>query len=207
MTPPRTQNWEVFLRDPRALVIPNLGVTKVTEPTTPEEWNTLRFELSSFVCDGEYRRGLELILATYLGSLNQPSQPAVWVSGFFGSGKSHLVRVLEYLWRDVKFPDGATARGITPLPDDIKELLVELSTAGRRVGGLWSAAGTLGAGAGSTVRLALLGIVFRAAGLPEQYAPARFVLWLKQNGYYDDVRAAVEGNGKNFDRELNEARS
>src|SRR5579862_6852915 len=203
MTPPSIQNGEVFLRDPRTLVIPNLGVTKVAEPTTPEEWETLRFELSSFVCDGEYRRGLERILSTYLASLDQPAQPAVWVSGFYGSGKSHLVRVLEYLWRDVRFPDGATARGITPLPEDIRSLLVELTTAGRRAGGLWSAAGTLGAGSGDSVRLALLGIVFRAAGLPEQYAPARFVLWLKQNGYDDAVRGYVESAGKDFNRELN----
>ena len=40
----------------------------------------------------------------------------MWVSGFYGSGKSHLCRVLEYLWRDVKLPSGETARGVVNLP-------------------------------------------------------------------------------------------
>ena len=135
-------------------------------------------------------------------NLLKAEQPAVWVSGFYGSGKSHLVRVLEYLWRDTQFPDGASARGITKLPNDITDLLIELSTAGKRDGGVWSAAGTLGSGAGKSVRLALLGIMFRRADFPEQYAPARFVLWLMQNGYYEDVRAGVERSGRDFAKEL-----
>ena len=183
-------------------VILNDGVAKVGEPTTDEEWKVLRFELQSFVCEGEYRTGMERILSTYLGNLGEPVQPAVWVSGFFGSGKSHLVRTLEFLWRDVEFPDGARARGITNLPPEIVAYFKELTTAGRREGGLWSVAGTLGAGSGDSVRLALLGIFFRGAGLPEQYAAAKFTIWLKQNGWYDGVRSGVMAAGKNFESEL-----
>ena len=51
------ENRDVFLKDPSANPIPNLGVTKVGEPETPEEWDVLRYELRSFVCEGEYRRG------------------------------------------------------------------------------------------------------------------------------------------------------
>ncbi len=196
-------NRDVFLVDPTKYTIPNNGVAKVIDPRTPEEWAVLRYELEHFVCEGEYRRGLAHILATYIDNLAKAEQPAVWVSGFYGSGKSHFVRVLEYLWRDTQFPDGASARGLTNLPNDIADLLRELSTAGRREGGLWSAAGTLGSGAGKSVRLALLGIMFRSAGLPEQYAPAHFVIWLMQNGYYRDVKAGVEQRGQNFARELN----
>jgi hypothetical protein len=61
----------------------------------------------------------------------------------------------------------------------------------------------LGSGAGKSVRLALLGIMFRSAGFPEQYAPARFVIWLMQNGYYKDVKADVERSGRDFAKELN----
>jgi hypothetical protein len=138
------QNRDVFLVDPTTYTIPNNGVAKVIDPRTPEEWAVLRYELEHFVCEGEYRRGLAHILSTYIDNLAKAEQPAVWVSGFYGSGKSHFVRVLEYLWRDTQFPDGASARGLTKLPNDIADLLRELSTAGRREGGLWSAAGTSG---------------------------------------------------------------
>src|SRR6266571_2029491 len=198
-----TKNRDVFLVDPTTYTIPNNGVAKVIDPRTPEEWSVLRYELENFVCEGEYQRGLSLVLSTYIGNLSRAEQPAVWVSGFYGSGKSHFVRVLEYLWRDPQFTDGARARGLTKLPSDIADLFKELTTAGRREGGLWSAAGTLGAGAGNSVRLALLGIMFRSSGLPEQYAPARFVIWLMQNGYYKDVKASVERNGRDFAKELN----
>src|SRR5215216_2576120 len=195
-------NREVFARDPLANRIPNDGVAKIVEPTRPEEWDVLRYELSTFVCEGEYRRGLETILDTYLKNVGKATQPAVWVSGFYGSGKSHLVRVLEFLWHNPEFPDGATARSVAQLPDSVNDMLRELDTAGRREGGLWSAAGTLGAGAGESVRLAILGIVFGAAGLPARYAQGRFVLWLRQSGFYEGVREAVEAEGKDFRREL-----
>ena len=196
------KNREVLARDPVGNRIPNGGVAKIGEPATQGEWDVLRYELSSFVCEGEYERGLQTILDTYLGNLGRGDQPAVWVSGFYGSGKSHLVRVLEFLWRDMGFSDGATARSVAQLPDTVREKLRELDTAGRRGGGLWSAAGTLGAGAGESVRLAILGIVFEGAGLPRRYAQGRFVLWLMQSGFYDGVRAAVEAEGRDFRREL-----
>jgi hypothetical protein len=195
-------NREVFARDPVKNPIPNDGVAKIVEPESPGDWKVLRYELSTFVCEGEYRRGLETILDTYLRNLDRPVQPAAWVSGFYGSGKSHLVRVLEFLWRDVTFPDGATARSLVDLPAEIGDHLRELTTAGRQAGGLWSAAGTLGAGAGESVRLAILGIVLRSARLPGRYAQGRFVLWLKQSGFYDGVKAAIEAEGRDFRREL-----
>jgi hypothetical protein len=195
------KNRDLFLTDPTINTIPNDGVTTVVVPQTEEQWNVLRYELASFVCDGEYRRGLERILSTYLSQLSQPKQSAVWVSGFYGSGKSHFVRVLEYLWRDITFPDGVSARGLVRLPEDIRELLVELSTIGRREGGLWSAAGTLTAGVGS-VRLALLGMLFRSAELPEQYALARFVLWLKRMQLYDAILANLHQAGTSLNTEL-----
>ena len=197
-----TLNRDVFTYDPVTTVIPNDGVAKVGEPRTPEEIRVLRHELTSFVCEGEYKDGMERILSTYLRNLGEAVQPAVWVSGFYGSGKSHLVRTLEFLWRDLPFRDGARARGLTTLPPEIVNYFKELSTAGRREGGLWSVAGTLGTGSGDSVRLTVLGIFFRGAGLPEQYAAAKFVIWLKQSGWYESVKARVEAAGKDFDSEL-----
>lgn len=195
------KNYEVFLRDPRSYAIPNDGVAKIGEPRSPQEWEVLRYELESFVCDGEYERGLERILSAFLTNFQRAQQPAVWISGFYGSGKTHLARVLEYLWRDVEFPDGARARSLVTLPPDIRALLVELTRLGKPEGGLWAAAGKLAAGAGP-VRPGLLSILFQSAGLPTQYPAARFVIWLKQNDYFDRVKDGVEARGKDFDAEL-----
>ena len=35
---------------------------------------TLRFELETFVCKGEYQRGLVKIMESFLGNLGQPEQ-------------------------------------------------------------------------------------------------------------------------------------
>ncbi len=195
-------NRELFHKDPLASTIPNDGVAKVSEPNSSQEWKTLRYELETFVCAGEYQRGMDRILGSYLRNLGETTQPAAWISGFYGSGKSHFVRVLEFLWRDTPLPDGASARGVTTLPDEIKEHFRELSLRSRKEGGLWSAAGTLGAGAGDSARLALLGIVFRSAHLPTAYPAAKFALWLRQNGFYEAVKAGVETAGKEFDAEV-----
>lgn len=88
------KNRDVLAIDPTHQEIPNLGVAKVRNPQNSGEWSTLEWELRSFVCEGEYARGLERILDQFLSHLAQAEQPAVWVSGFYGSGKSHLMRVL-----------------------------------------------------------------------------------------------------------------
>lgn len=195
------KNREVFLRDPVSTSIPNDGVARVIKPQSEAQWDVLRYELQTFVCEGEYQRGMERVLSAFIDNLQRPQQQAVWVSGFFGSGKSHFVRVLESLWRDIEFPDGVRARSLVTLPTDIQALLTELSRVGRQEGGLWSAAGTLGAGSGS-VRLGLLATLFRNAGLPEQYPAARLALWLKQNGWFDTVKAHIAERGRELDTEF-----
>lgn len=197
-------NRELFYQDPTDTKIPNDGVAKVVRPETDQQWDVLRWELRSFVCDGQYERGLERILDSFLKNLSQAQQPAVWVSGFYGSGKSHLVRVLEHLWNDVELPGGDRARDIVTLPDEVRDHLAELSTAGKRLGGLWSAAGTLAAGKSDAVRLAFLSVLFESAGLPEEYARARFTIWAQENGYLDTVRAAVEAEGRSFSKEIHD---
>ena len=195
-------NRELLYRDPTDTKIPNDGVAKVLRPKTDQQWDVLRWELRSFVCDGQYARGLERILDRFLTNLSQAQQPAVWVSGFYGSGKSHLVRVLEHLWRDVELPGGDHARDLVTLPDDIRDHLTELSTAGKRLGGLWSAAGTLASGKSDAVRLAFLSVLFESAGLPQEYARARFTIWARENGYLDAVRASVEAAGRSLNKEM-----
>ena len=199
------KNRDIYQRDPGTITLLNNGVATMTDALTDDERRTLRFELEHFVCEGEYQRGLVRILDSYVSNQGQPEQPAAWISGFFGSGKSHLAKMLRFLWTDYTFPeDGASARGLSRLPTDVQDVLKEITTLGRRAAGLHAAAGTLGAGAGDSVRLSLLGVVFKSAGLPESCPQARFCIWLKKNGIHDQVCAAVEVEGRDFRRELND---
>lgn len=196
------KNRSVYLKDPATRKLVNEGVASVNDDKTRKALEVLRYELETFVCDGQYQKGLEHILFTYLKNIDQAQQPAVWVSGFYGSGKSHLVKMLRALWVNTEFEDGATARGIANLPQNISDQLKELSTQAKRHGGLHAASGTLGSGASGSVRLALLRIVFKSAGLPEQYPVARFVMWLKKEGIYETVREYVQQHGYEWEEEL-----
>ena len=197
-------NKEIYLKDPLENQLANNGVAEVKDDTSKQALATLRYELETFVCDGEYEKGLDKILNTYLTNVaNGNEQPGVWISGFYGSGKSHLAKMLRSLWVDYDFGNGTTARGLASLPSEIKEHLKELNTQGRRNGGLHAASGTLGQGASDWVRTALLSIVFKSAGLPELYHLARFVIWLKQQGIEEQVKQTVEATGKEWLKELN----
>lgn len=195
---------ELFSTNPKSLELLNNGVAVVKDAVTPEELKTLRFELRTFVCEGEYAKGLEKILRTFLGNLDRPEQPAAWVSGFYGSGKSHLGKILRYLWNDFEFPeDKARARGLTNLSTAVTDLLKELTTAGKRSGGLHAASGTLRGELGDNVRLSVLNIIFKSVGLPPKYPVARFVMWLRDNGKLDAVKGRVTKAGRDFAKELN----
>jgi hypothetical protein len=196
------KNRDVYSKDPSTWKLVNEGVASVNDTTTDEAMAVLRYELETFVCEGQYEAGFKHVLETYLKNLNQAQQPAVWISGFFGSGKSHLVKMMRALWVDTHFHDGATARGVATLPDSVADALKELSAEGKRHGGLHSASGTLGASADGSVRLALLSIIFRSVGLPEQYPVAKFVMWLRKEGIYDTVRSLVEAKGYDWQEEL-----
>ncbi|MEB3189713.1 MAG: BREX system P-loop protein BrxC [Snowella sp.] len=196
------KNRDVYQKDPATRKLVNEGVANVNDDRTTQALAVLRYELETFVCDGQYEKGMAHILDIYLKNIDQAEQPAVWVSGFYGSGKSHLVKMLRALWVDLDFEDGATARGIASLPQTIKDSFKELSTRAKRYGGLHAASGTLGAGASGSVRLALLRIIFKSLGLPEQYPQAKFVLWLKRENLYEQARNQVEALGMNWEEEL-----
>jgi hypothetical protein len=200
---PAMKNREIYQNDPLTRKLANEGVANVNDQATDAALRVLRSELESFVCDGQYEKGLCHVLETFLANVNQAQQPAVWVSGFFGSGKSHLVKMLRALWVDTRFPDGATARGVARLPSAASDLLRELSTQGKRHGGLFAASGTLGASSrDKSVRLALLAVIFRAAGLPESFPRARLFLWMRNEGILDAVKQHLERNGLNLQEEV-----
>jgi hypothetical protein len=199
------KNREIFQRDPAVTKLLNDGVAAVTESTTKKEIETLRYELEHFVCEGQYKGGLTRILESYLGNADSTVQPAAWVSGFFGSGKSHLLKMFRHLWVDTQFEsDGATARGLTQLPDEVSDLLKELDTLGKRCGGLHAASGTLPSGGGESVRLAVLSIILRSKALPSSLPQAQFCIWLQKNNIYEKVKSSVESDGKDFQSELHD---
>lgn len=190
-------NREIFVNDPVTSRLANNGVAQVKDDMSQGALATLEYELRTFVCDGAYAKGMDSILNNYLEAFKANSeQPGVWISGFFGSGKSHLAKMLRALWTNQTLNDGSDARSITDLPEHIAKHFQALSAQAVQNGGLYAASGTLGAGAGDKVRLALLGIIFKSAGLPEQYHHARFVMWLKSEGVLEKVKAYVEANAK-----------
>ena len=139
-------NKETFATDPDAFHIANQGVAKVRLPIDDADLIVLRGELETFICDGHYEEGLARILDGFLGA-GSGDAPAVWISGFYGSGKSHMAKVLGALWTNQTFPDGATAEGIVPhIPPSVKRGLVELRAAAKRAGGVVVGGDTLGNG-------------------------------------------------------------
>ena len=145
------KNRQLFQRDPAVSKLLNDGVAAVREAASDKEIETLRYELEHFVCEGQFKNGLIRILESYLGNVNSTTQPAAWVSGFYGSGKSHLLKMFRYLWMDTLFDGGATARGLAQLPQEVQDLLRELDTLGKRSGGLHALSGTLPSGGGESV--------------------------------------------------------
>ena len=56
-------------------------------------------EVEEYVLTNEVAKGLELLLEAYT---NYTNANGVWISGFFGSGKSHLLKMLAHLLGDVE---------------------------------------------------------------------------------------------------------
>lgn len=195
------KNRALFVLDPVENKLLNDGVAEINTNKNEEDGQRIiRYELKTFVCEGEYERGLYRILSTYLKYVNAPMQPAVWVSGFFGSGKSHLVKMLGYFWENYTFPSGETARNIKQLPDSIHDALVELDRYQSRYGSL-SVAGTLKDFPSTDIRYSFFQLFLDALGLPPLYHHFKFVHWLKKEGIYDDLKAYIESEGKNFKKE------
>ena len=182
-------NRDVFHEAPESYRIPNDGVAKIVfPPAAGAPTQTLKDELRTFITDGEFGRGLLRILESFRSGLSQGSQKSVWISGFYGSGKSHLAKMLCALWIDQAFSDGS--RPGTLIPEPSAELVAELRalrSAAERAGGLHAAGGDLGDGP-DDAKLATLGIVLQSVGLPRDFRSARVAFWLDDEGILGAVR-------------------
>ena len=173
------KNREFFLRDPATAKLMNNGQARISDGVTPQERETLerelREELSNFVCEGQYADGLLRVMESFLSNISATNQPGAWVSGFYGSGKSHLLKMLGHLWVNTEFAsDGVTARSLVPgLPTEVEATLKELDIQGRRAGGLHAALGVLPSGSSESVRLTILGILLRSCGASRTVSPRK----------------------------------
>ena len=87
------QLTEIFAKDVQR---PIEGVIKADDVAH------LGTEVDEYVLTNEAAKGLELLLEAYT---NYTNANGVWISGFFGSGKSHLLKMLAHLLGDVEGDD------------------------------------------------------------------------------------------------------
>ncbi len=195
---------ELFLRDPKQDGLANGGQARIRTERSAQADSELRAELSSFVCDGQYGQALQRILSEYQKHLNRDRQVAAWISGFYGSGKSHLLKMFGHLWQNTMFNDGSTARNlVVGLPEEVRAQLMELDQTAKRLGvSRFAAMGQLPAGSGEFVRATITSIVLEACNLPPQVQFAEFVFWLREHKIENQVRSAVEAAGKPWLSEL-----
>jgi hypothetical protein len=200
------QIFQTLQRDPRVSPLANNGQARITTLDDDKTRRVLEAELSTFVCDGQYGQAMERILQSYLAQQGQARQNAAWVAGFFGSGKSHLQKMLGHLWANTEVSPGKRARDLVlELPDGVKAQFRELDTLAARSGKpLMAASGAMPSGAKDAVRKTVLAILLKSVGMPEKVPQARFCFWLREKGFLDAVRSAVEAEGSRWLEELDE---
>ena len=70
------------------------GVVKVSQ----DDLASLRQELGEYIITKELRRHFTTFFDNYEKAIGHPTDKiGVWISGFFGSGKSHFLKMLSYL--------------------------------------------------------------------------------------------------------------
>lgn len=82
---------EIFSRDPER---------KIKSVILAQDESTIETEVDEFVLTNDTARQLTDFLAEYIEG-NDPQAIGAWFSGFFGSGKSHLLKIVSHLVGDV----------------------------------------------------------------------------------------------------------
>jgi hypothetical protein len=105
------------------------GVVKADQLNESVVWQ----ELDEYVVTRELDQHFRAFLKSYLGAVDNQNDPiiagrmAVWISGFFGSGKSHFIKILSYLLENktARCPDtGAEKRAVAFFADKIKDAML-----------------------------------------------------------------------------------
>ncbi len=108
----------------RDIFRPINGVVKADQLDASSVWQ----ELDEFVVTKELDQHLRKFFSSYLDGIDHKNDPdiagkiGVWVSGFFGSGKSHFIKVLSYLLGNAPHSsNGQTKRAVEFFDGKIKD--------------------------------------------------------------------------------------
>ncbi|MBX3319023.1 MAG: BREX system P-loop protein BrxC [Nitrospira sp.] len=111
----------------RDLFRPINGVVKADQLDESSVWQ----ELDEFVVTRELDQHLRSFFSTYGDAIQHPQDPdvagkiGVWVSGFFGSGKSHFIKVLSYLLQNkIHTYQGQSKRAVEFFERKIKDAML-----------------------------------------------------------------------------------
>ena len=103
------------------------GVVKADQMDESSVWQ----ELEEFVVTKELDQHLRRFFSSYCEAMDKTGNPdvagkiGVWVSGFFGSGKSHFIKVLSYLLKNANHRhDGQTQRAVEFFDPKIKDAML-----------------------------------------------------------------------------------
>ena len=103
------------------------GVVKADQLDESSVWQ----ELDEFVVTKELDQHFRRFFSSYLEAMDRTGDAdvagkiGVWVSGFFGSGKSHFIKVLSYLLNNKKHRyGGQTRKAVEFFKHKIKDAMV-----------------------------------------------------------------------------------
>ena len=103
------------------------GVVKADQLDESSVWQ----ELEEFVVTKELEQHLRRFFSSYCKAMDKTGDPdvagriGVWISGFFGSGKSHFIKVLSYLLKNADHThDGQTQRAVEFFDRKIKDAML-----------------------------------------------------------------------------------
>lgn len=100
------------------------GVIKADQRDPESIWQ----ELDEYVLTPQLTEYFRRFLDAYLAGFDRPNDPVIssrmgcWVSGFFGSGKSHFIKILSYLLENIEAvdPDSRSPKKAAAFFDSIK---------------------------------------------------------------------------------------
>ena len=91
------------------------GVVTIGNEDEEQKWQ----ELEEYVCTEEIIKQFRIFFRKYRESINNPTEKmAAWITGFFGSGKSHFLKILGYILENEEV---AGIRAVEYFNDKIKD--------------------------------------------------------------------------------------